>query len=416
MARTRGTVAAILLGLALVALFVWWGWSSWELSKARHVLRQAYPQLLDELPQKRALPANDTALKLERAAAAMGLNWAPKKSSRFEELAKSIPEDAEKRFSEVKPLFSKWVEERLRAAAGNRPALPPEVETFLGNQQGALAAIRDLLVAGPLPRWEEDLSAGWEAPIPNLLSALAVARLLATDAFWQLEHGNQTAAERDFLAIRQLAAALTGRSDLISVLVGIHGTLVAVIGIRELPQPDPAWLTWVEELDLSPNLERSFTSEAYLFSFRCPAFPEEDRKSFFDPWRKFRCAQASRFFLAFAKAAREKPCLGGAKEDGKQLHLPGWMEDPESTAFFPNLRSALTRLQTLHVHASLTHELLLARLGRTTPAAGTITVDRGPCRALPLEVRQVGSGWSWRWTGKEPDVPQAWLPLAATLP
>lgn len=243
MARTWGRVVVVLLALAFVAFLLWWGWSAWELSKARHAWRQAYPHLARELSQPRAFPANDTALKLEQTAAAMGINWAPRKCQRFEELAKNIPEDVERRFSELKPLFSKWAEERLLAPAGKRPGLPPEVEAFLRSQESNLATIRDLLVTGPLPKWEEDLSAGWEALIPNLLSALAVTRLLATDAFWQLEHNNEGLAERDFLAIRQLATALAARSDLMSVLIAIHVSRFAVIGIRELPQPDPSWLT-----------------------------------------------------------------------------------------------------------------------------------------------------------------------------
>lgn len=414
MTRSLRWIATAFLVLLVGAVVCWWIWSSWQLSKARRAWLEAYPQLAGEMSRRLASPANETALKLEREAALLGLNWAPKTSPRFSELAKSISEEAEKQFSAVRPALSKWVEKQLGASPGNEGGAPQEVAVFLQCHQDHITTLRHLLLNDPAPHWEEDPSAGWAAPVPNLLTSLAVVRILAADALWNIQQNSQTVAQQDLLAIRRLAQTLVDRSELISVLVGMHMTRLVVTGIRQLTNPDTSWLDWLEGLDVAPKLERSFVSEAYLFAFGCPPFPEEERKSFFDPWQKSRCAQVSQLFLAFARLAREKPCLGGSQAE-EPLRAPGWMENPESSWFVPNLRSALTRLQALHVHASLTREVLLARLGRKTPAAGTITVDRGPCRGLPLEVTQAGSSWSWGLTGKEPELPEAWLPLAATL-
>lgn len=413
--RTLGVVFAVVVVVSCVL----WVWGAWQLARAKEVYRKAYPQLLAELSESKARPANEKALELEKAAAALGLNWAPKTTRRFQELAGTIPKAAEERLSRVRPEFSRWAEEQIAASARERQGAPPEVAAFLREHQQELARLRGLLLEEPLPRWEEDVSAGAAAPIPNLLAALAVGRLLVAEALWKLEGNDLVTAEQDFLALRRLGEVYLQRSELISVMIGVAMTRLVVQGIRQVPAPDPGWVSWLEELDLAPHLERALATEAYTVALVCGPNPEMGGAALLlPPFRKAGCARAAEALVGFARAARQYRCLGQLGEDDWRSLLPGarWFEKGPFSGQYPNMRNAIERVQALHLHAALTYELLLARSGKKGPAPGSVVVDRGPCRGVALEVTQAGSSWSWRWKGEVLDLPKGYLPLEVSFP
>ncbi|MGC8916276.1 MAG: hypothetical protein ACP5NF_04790 [Thermoanaerobaculum sp.] len=400
----RWIIVAVCLVVVVVAGFSLW--ASMRLARAQKAFHGSYAQLPPGLSLSERRPANGRALQLEVAAASLGLNWAPKTSERFQAVASLIPEGSRKRWDELRPVFSRWVEENAGALAAARAPLPEEVKAFLAGHANDLATVRELLLQGSLPQWEEDLTQGLAAPIPNLLAGLSVARLLVADAFWRLENRDPATAEQDLLAVRRLGEALVARSELISVLVGTAVNRLAVFSLRSLSRPSREWLSWLEGTDFSRPLERALVAEAAI-ALRCPKDPEaRGLLAHFSPWRRAACAAGAERIVALATALRENPCLG--KLDAEALRASVGQAFREGDEIFgsPNLVHALLRVASLNLHAALTWQALAARMGENTPHPGDLTVARGPCRGVVLHVRQEETSWIWSWPGSAPELPK----------
>jgi hypothetical protein len=179
-------------------------------------------------PQK----TSDGARRLVALAAPLGISF---------KTSADTPEPVRKAIGE----YVKAEQERSESTIGEPPA---EVLSYLTTHEAAIDALREHLLHGDPIAWEIDVSKGMDAPIPNLLGHMQVARLLTTRALLRARKHDVRAGD-DLHAAWRLTQTLQARPELISQLIALAMSRMVNASAWKLPESDTAWLDEMRNVD-----------------------------------------------------------------------------------------------------------------------------------------------------------------------
>ncbi len=241
-------------GLALIVGYAlsWWRWRSEDRAWAEH--GASAERFASEHPVTRDSPA---ALRLDELTRAIGIE--------------SIPRDkvAGRRVLDMaKDPALKAIQAHLQAieairADGPLPPMPPEVRAYMQTNAAVLDSIEDHVIASRALVFEEDVARGPGAPIPALLGIRSLQNVLLVRAADALRHEDIARASRSLEASWTHAQSFSGRSDLLSQLIGIAVARIQNSILRLWTGPPALWLDRVKSNDFRTRVLTSYQAEVY---------------------------------------------------------------------------------------------------------------------------------------------------------
>jgi hypothetical protein len=389
-------ISFVALGLGIVA-----GSRVLASEPAAATLRSAFEA---EFPKSEASAA---ALQLERLAAPLGVELAPK-----EEAAPRPPEAAPTNASEEAPAPAIKARERRRPSAVENAAYQrigealfgfldrelkdpaegigapsQELESYLGEREDALASIESLLLRDADVHWEMDVTRGYAGPLPNLLGLMRLQRLIVARALLEARRGEAEGALQTIEASWRLNQTLSSRPELICQLIVVAVARLEAGVLRKLDTPAYGWADRFRDGKLF---------SAYLAAFQNQFWSRPDVTDL--------TGEAGAFGRALRQMAEEfssrdlcawtpeklRDTLSSAIRD----HFP--VDDPMAKILTSNLLEGFARWRRFLVDAELTALVLDARAERAASRQ----------HAWPEKVLSVGAGvcpdggWSYRPSGK----------------
>lgn len=151
-------------------------------------------------------------------------------------------------------------QERGVVAIGEPLALVAE---FMTKQAAPIDAMRDHILQSREIAWAMDLDRKFDAPLPNLLAHLQVARLLATRAHLRAR-SNDAGAWEDLRAVSVLENHLHQRPELLSQLIALSLARTVNATAWKMPLPAPAWLADLRAVDRRRLMLRGLQHDAWL--------------------------------------------------------------------------------------------------------------------------------------------------------
>lgn len=182
---------------------------------------------------------NAAALDLDRLAAPLGIDLAPKSGN-----GPRKPESAARtHFNKVKDPLTTWLKHELERASGEITAPPQVVEMFLSSHAPDLGALRKGLLRGEPPIWAERLGQGYarSSTLPNLLGILEVQKLLVADALDEGRAGRTSIRHQDLEASWRLNERLGKSPVLIMRVIGLSVTRLQAGALRRLDVAPKTW-------------------------------------------------------------------------------------------------------------------------------------------------------------------------------
>ena len=149
---------------------------------------------------------------------------------------------------------------RSESAIGEPPA---NVLSYISAHEAAIDALRDHLLHGDPIEWEVDLSRGIDAPLPNLLGHIHVAKLLTTRALLRARN-NDVRAWDDLHAAWRLTHSLEARPELISQLIVLAMSRMVNAAAWKLPAASVAWLDEMRNVDQRRLLLGGFQFDTWM--------------------------------------------------------------------------------------------------------------------------------------------------------
>ncbi|HEY0141728.1 MAG TPA: hypothetical protein VGF48_12585 [Thermoanaerobaculia bacterium] len=143
---------------------------------------------------------------------------------------------------------------------------PPLLASMFATPQ--FAAIRAELLRGEPIVWPVRYEPS--GPVPNLTGHLALQRLLIASALDRARRGDPGAWE-DLRASRELNRSLWPRPEVITHLIALQTTRIAVAAARKLPPPAPPWFEEMLREEMPPRFVRSFQAEIGMSQTRFAA-------------------------------------------------------------------------------------------------------------------------------------------------
>src|ERR1051326_9637307 len=142
-------------------------------------------------------------------------------------------------YDDVKKSISDYVSAQLERASDQSAPPPAAVEAFFAAHQTQIDQVRDHIAnAGPI-RWQMHFHAGADAPLPNLLGHMSLARLFTARALAKAANHDASAWD-DLHVIWQLDNELWNRPELISQLIALAGSRMVNAAAVKMPLPEPA--------------------------------------------------------------------------------------------------------------------------------------------------------------------------------
>lgn len=138
-----------------------------------------------------------------------------------------------------------------------------EIQAFLAAHEAEIDALRDHLLHGEPIAWEVDLSKDFDAPLPNLLGHMHVARLLSARALVRAR-GDDVRAGDDLHAVWRLTHSLESRPELISQLIVLAMTRMVNAVAWKLPVANVAWLDEMRKVDHRRLLLSGFQYDTWM--------------------------------------------------------------------------------------------------------------------------------------------------------
>jgi len=238
-------------------------------------------------------------------------------------------------------------------------APPPAVAAYLATHDAAMSAVRDHLLRGQPIVWETNVTAGFDAPIPNLIGHMHLHRLFTARALEKARR-NDPAAWEELRASWELNRGLWPRADLLSVLIATASGRMTNAAARKMPLPAPAWLAETFSYDYVSAMATAQQADAWTIQ-NAPAL----RRSVIDvlgtPLYVYEEAKALDTLQKYtAEAVRSKAC---------DAHGPRFAAARASLvtthAAVPNLIEAWHRLMRFRAELEATERVLQLRAGRT---------------------------------------------------
>jgi hypothetical protein len=275
------------VGIAIVAFLATWAITSIAASRRLVAAEQAWTGSLGRLDSVASrhptAGANASALRAEELAGALGIDLRPRQvTDRPDPVAPHFPEavrepqaarpaPAVRRtalfgLDTVRAQASTWAETQLERPDDLIDPPPPDVAAALETFRPQLDALCRHLVEAETPRWEDDLGALFQAPIPNLLAILNVQRFLTIDALVARLAGEPARTALRLEASWRLNESLRERVDVISQLVGVAVARFQAGTLRKLADAEPVWQERMAALDVTPTLIESLVAETWVFS------------------------------------------------------------------------------------------------------------------------------------------------------
>ena len=229
---------------------------------------------------------NKSAHELEQLARPLSIDIVPKTKSHVgQNHVDRAPWKA------IEPAIKDYLRDAIVAEPARQYSAPPPVALFISEHAASLNAVVDHLESGESPRWEIRTSAGWQAPLPNLLGHIALVRLLVAAALNTAAAGDNAAAWRELRAAAVLTDSALSHPFLISQLIGYAETTLIVGSMRQI-KGCPEWSLHWPSADLKAALIRAATVEAWPL------------------YRPFTETPGNDVFTAFADD-EQKPSIGG---------------------------------------------------------------------------------------------------------
>jgi hypothetical protein len=351
--------------------------------------------------------ASAAALELERLAAPLGIELAPR-----DDASRRPPEPSPTNANEVVPPPAINVEERRRPSADESAAYQRiaeavlgfldreltnpvegigapsrELERYLGEHADAMSSIESVLLRDTDVQWEMDVTRGWASPLPNLLGHVRLQRLMVARTLLEARRGEAEGALQTIEASWRLNQSISSRPELISQLIAVAVARLEVGALRKLDTPAYGWADRLRD--------------GRLFSSFLAAFQNQ---IWFSPDVVDLTGERGAFGRALRQMAEEFPRRDLCAWTPEELQ-EAWSravgdqvpeDDPMSELGMPNLLGSFERWRRFLVDAELTALVLDARAERAASRK----------HAWPEKLRSVGAGvcpdgrWSYRPSGK----------------
>lgn len=355
----------IVIGIALLPVFLYAG--LWIFAKALHAScdSRAWPQNLglvaDSAKHYPDMESNSAANALATLTLPIGINVMPREK-------KSHMHGG---FEDVRKSFSDYITVQLERASDQSAAPPADVVAFLSAHQAQIDQVREhIATAGPI-RWQLHVRQGFDAPIPNLLGYMSLARLFSARAFAKAANHDATAWD-DLHAIWLLDRELWDRPELISQLIALAGTRMVNAAAVKMPLPAPAWFDELRKRDYRRDLARSFQAEAanWKITFDNELHKHVVKNSLMYPYIDACLVDGTEQMRV--ETARMASQTGCDLSNVPPLTISPW--NIFSRIAFPNLTAAWQRVYRFDAEREATDKVLALRRGEM-PTASTVCSD-----------------------------------------
>ncbi len=268
MALALGLVGAILAALVLTVACGVLVWPAIENRRAERVLAESLGTKAQVIARYERVEPNDSALELERLAASLGLNLAPRRTDRRMGNFDASREAAREEFFD---LIGAAVPELLSHMRSARTLGVPEpsgkVMTYIESKATALADVRNHLRERPLPRWECGLRT-LDDPAPALLDLIKLEQLLALDALIAIREGDRQRALADVESGWRLAQSLEPTPHFLTHTVRLNSLRIQLVVLRQIVPPSPEWIERLERVEIrEPSFDAMRTHPWWFFHF-----------------------------------------------------------------------------------------------------------------------------------------------------
>ena len=231
---------------------------------ARDLSFVAYPAspeaLVAEFP---TVEANGAAKELEKLAASLGIDLAPRS---IEGRVRPAPE-AKNAYGAVRSELEAYVVGELEEPALGVPRIPPlSVDRYLDAHRETLDAVRELLTRGPHPRWDRNLEKAAGGVLPNLLGHICLHKLLIADALAMEAGGNHRAALASLDASWALNTALRDEPETITQLIAVSVARLEAGALRRIPGAGDEWSKRLRDHDYRRTLLRGMALEGFRWT------------------------------------------------------------------------------------------------------------------------------------------------------
>ncbi len=351
--------------------------------------------------------ASAAALQLERLAAPLGVELAPKDEAEprppeatptnaGEEAPAPAINGRERRrpsaeenagYQRIGEAVSGFLDRELKNPAERIGAPSQELERYLEERQDAMVAIESVLLRDADVHWEVDVTRGYLGPLPNLLGHIRLQRLIVARALLEARRGDAEGALQTIEASWRLNQTLSSRPELICQLIVVAVAKLEVGALRKLDTPAYGWADRFRD-------GRLFS--AYLAAFQNQFWSHPDVTDL--------TGEAGAFGRAMRQVAEEFPKRDLCAWTPEKLR-DTWTravrdqfpeDDPMAEILTPYLLEGFARWRRFLVDAELTALVLDARAERAASRK----------HAWPEKLLSVGAGvcpdggWSYRPSGK----------------
>ena len=232
--------------------------------------------------------ASAAALELERLAALLGIELAPR-----DETSRRPPEPTPTSANEVAPPPVIDVEERRRPSADesagyqriaeaafgflDRELTNPvegigapsrELERYLGGAHGRDVIDRSVLLRDTDVQWEMDVTGVGASPLPNLLGHVRLQRLMVARALLEARRGDAERALQTIEASWRLNQSISSRPELISQLIAVAVARLEVGALRKLDTPAYGWADRLRDGRLFSSFLAAFQNQIWFSTGR----------------------------------------------------------------------------------------------------------------------------------------------------
>ena len=351
--------------------------------------------------------ASAGALQLERLAAPLGIELAPKDEAGPRPL-EATPTNAsgeapvpaingrERRrpsaeeiagYQRIGEAIFGFLDRELKNPAEKIGPPSRELERYLEEHQDAMVSIESVLLQDADVHWEMDVSRGYASPIPNLLGHMRLQRLIVARALLEARRGEAEGALQTLEASWLLNQTLSSRPEEISHLIVVAVARLQVGALRKLDTPAYGWADRFRDGKLF---------SAYLAAFQNRIWSHPDVTDLTGEAGAFGRAlrQIAEEFSSRDLCAWTPEKLREAWNRAVRDQFPE--NDPLAEVVTPNLLESFARWRRFLVDAELTALVLDARAERAASRR----------HAWPEKLLSVGTGvcpdggWSYRPSGK----------------